>query len=66
MLQLRAQYELDNSLASKYKYIDKDVIGNRASLHNRPYLRDLYIEAALLPVIYNDYDFTQKDYCFKK
>ena len=53
MLQLRAQYELDNSLASKYKYIDKDIIGNRAGLYNRSYLRDTYIESALLPVIYN-------------
>ena len=62
MLQLRAQYELDNSLASKYKYIDKNLIGNRASLHNRSYIRDTYIESALLPVIYNDYEFTQKSY----
>ena len=62
MLQLRAQYELDNSLASKYKYIDKNLTGNRASLNNRSYLRDTYIESALLPVIYNDYEFTQKSY----
>ena len=62
MLQLRAQYELDNSLASKYKYIDKNLTGNRASLNNRSYIRDTYIESALLPVIYNDYEFTQKSY----
>lgn len=62
MLQLRGQYDLDNSLASKYKYIDRNLTGSRSSLANRSYLSDIYIESALLPVVYNDYEFTQKSY----
>ena len=62
MLQLRSQYDLDNSLASIYKYIDRNLTGSRQGLANRSYLSDLYIESALLPVIYNDYEFTQKSY----
>lgn len=62
MLQLRSQYDLDNSLANKYKYIDRNITGSRQGLANRAYLSDMYIESALLPVVYNDYEFTQKSY----
>lgn len=66
MLQLRSQYDLDNSLASKYKYIDRNLTGVRSNLANRSYLSDVYIESALLPVVYNDYEFTQKSYLFSE
>lgn len=61
MLQLRLNWDLDNTVPTVYKRFDMNPIGARR-LNDVGNIRTLYLEGAFTPLAYNDINLIQKTY----